>query len=220
MAGELLLGAHEARVVAALAEKAITTPQYYPMTANALMLASNQKNCRHPVMALNEGEVGAALNRLEEQGLVQRDDRSGRVVKWRHKFQHHLLLNPDAFALLVTLMLRGPQTLSELRANAAGLGGPADAAAAEALLKDLADRAQPLVVLLPRAPGRKEPRYAHTLCGVPTADEEAATPAAATRAPSAGPALAALEARLEALEARVAQLEGRTPPDDPDRNLA
>lgn len=219
MADDLKLGSHEARVLAALAEKAITTPKYYPMTANALMLASNQKNCRHPVMSLTEGDTGAALLKLEDLGLVQRDDRSSRAVKWRHTFRNHLLLNSDAFALLITLMLRGPQTLSELRANASGLGGPTDAAAAEALLKDLADRAQPLVVLLPRAPGRKEPRYAHTLCGVPTADEPASSPAAPPRSAS-GSALEALEERLTALEARVEQLEGQHPAGDPDGNLA
>ncbi len=215
---ELRLGPHEARVLGALAEKAITTPQYYPMTVNALMLASNQKNCRHPVMALNEGDTGAALNRLEELGLCRRDDRSGRVPKWRHNFRTHLLLESDAFALLVTLMLRGAQTLSELRANASGLGGPDDAEAAQALLKDLSDRAQPLVVLLPKSPGRKEARYAHSLCGVPESDDELVPAAAAARPANA--AVAALEERLAALEARVAQLEGRPAPADPNGNNA
>lgn len=207
-----------ARVLGALAEKAITTPQYYPMTVNALMLASNQKNCRHPVMALNEGDTGAALNHLEELGLCRRDDRSGRVPKWRHNFRTHLLLESDAFALLVTLMLRGPQTLSELRANASGLGGPAEADAAQALLKDLSDRAQPLVVLLPKSPGRKEARYAHTLCGVPEADDEPAFASAAPRPANA--TVAALEERLAALEARVAELEGRSGPTDPNGTIA
>jgi uncharacterized protein len=218
---ELLLGATEARVLAALAEKAITTPQYYPLTLNALMLAANQKNARDPVMKLTEGEVGAALNRLQELGLCARDDTLGRVPRWRHQFQHHLLLQPPPFALLLTLMLRGPQTVAELRANAAALGGPADAAATEALLADLADRAQPLVVLLPRAPGQKEARYAHTLCGPPSLPEPAApsrvavppSPAAPREAPAqSGPAIAALEQRLRLLEERVAALERAAAP--------
>lgn len=202
----LELSAAEARVIASLAEKAIATPQYYPMTVNALVLAANQKNNRDPVMKLSEGEVGAALNRLQDLGLCRRDDSLGRVPKWRHQFQHHLLLQGPPFAVLLTLMLRGPQTVAELRTHAAGLGGPADVEAAQAVLKDLADRAQPLVVLLPRTPGRKEARYAHTLSGPPAmpAAEEAPPPRAATP-----PASDALEERIRQLEARVAALEQR-----------
>lgn len=209
----LQLSPAEARVVAALAEKSITTPQYYPMTVNAVMLAANQKTSRYPVMNLTEGDVGAALNRLEQEKLVARDDRLGRVAKWRHQFQHHLLLQPPAFAVLITLMLRGPQTAAELRAHASGLGGPADADGLAGVLKDLSDRAEPLIVLLPRAPGQKEARYAHTLSGTPTLDS-LPPPAAAReeRAPAAD-ALAALEERLRALEARVEALEGK--PDAP-----
>ena len=206
----LLLTPIEARVIAALAEKSIATPQYYPMTVNALMLAANQKTCRDPVMQLREGDVGAALLDLAEKGLAARDDAGSRVPKWRQSFQHHLLLQPPLLAVLLTLMLRGPQTLSSLRSNAAMLGGPPDADGIEKALADLADRAQPLVVLLPRASGQKEARYAHTLCGPPEAAAEPA-PAPAVAAP-ARTALAELEARLQALEARVAALEGRAPP--------
>lgn len=159
----------EARVLAALVEKSVTTPQYYPMSVNAIMLAANQKTCRSPVTSLTEGEVGATLNHLEERNLVKRDPLSGRVTKWRHAFQHQLLLKPHTMAVLATLMLRGPQTLSELRTNASGMGGPGDAEALAAALHDLSDRAQPFVVLLPRGPGQKEARYAHTLSGVPEA---------------------------------------------------
>ena len=202
---DLLLTPVEARVIAALSEKSITTPQYYPMTVNAIMLASNQKSSRDPVMQLREGEVGAALLDLAEKGLAARDDAGSRVPKWRQSFQHHLLLQPPAFAVLVTLMLRGPQTPAELRSNAAALGGPADADGVGAVLKDFSDRAQPLVVLLPRAPGQKEPRYAHTLSGPP--EIPAAAAAAATPAPRA--TLAELEEKVRALEARVAALEAK-----------
>lgn len=202
----LELSAVEARVIASLAEKAIATPQYYPMTVNALMLAANQKNKRDPVMKLGEGEVGAALNRLQDLGLCRRDDSLGRVPKWRHQFQHHLLLQGPPFAVLLTLMLRGPQTVAELRAHAAGLGGPADVEATQAVLKDLADRAQPLVVLLPRAPGRKEARYAHTLSGPPEMPAAEEAPAPRVTTPSANDAL---EERIRLLEARVAALEQR-----------
>ena len=209
---DLQLSAIEARVVAALAEKAIATPQYYPMSVNALMLAANQKNSRDPVMKLTEGEVGAALNRLQELDLVRRDDSLGRVTKWRHQFQHHLLLQPAPFAVIVTLMLRGPQTVAELRANAAGLGGPADVEATQAALKELADRAQPLVVLLPRAPGHKEARYAHTLSGPPSLPEPVGAPSGATVAAEAAPTdISALEDRIRQLEERVAALEQLSP---------
>jgi uncharacterized protein YceH (UPF0502 family) len=222
----LLLTPAEARVIAALTEKSIATPQYYPMTVNAIMLACNQKSCRDPVMQLREGEVGAALLDLQDKGLAARDDQGSRVPKWRQSFQHHLLLQPPALAVLLTLMLRGPQTLSELRSNGATLGGPTDADGVERVLADLIDRAQPLVVLLPRAPGRKEARYAHTLCGPPEMPAVAEPVAAPTSAP-VGPygrdrnALAELEQRLRELEARVAALEAErgsargVPPADP-----
>jgi uncharacterized protein len=208
---EILFSPVEARVLAALVEKSITTPQYYPMSVNAVMLAANQKSSRNPVMSLAEGDTGAALNQLEERQFASRDEYSGRVVKWRHRFNHQLLLQPGPMALLVTLMLRGPQTLAELRANAAPLGGPADAATTQAALEDLSDRAQPLVVLLPRGAGQKEARYAHTLCGAPSLPAE---PAMAAEAPIAAPTrpsanAAAFEQRLAALEARVAALEER-----------
>ena|SRR5689334_16475980 len=204
----------EARVVAALAEKSITTPQYYPMTVNAIMLASNQKSCRAPVMQLKEGEVGAALLDLQEKGLAQRDDAGGRVPKWRQNFQHHLLLAPPAFAVLVTLVLRGPQTQSELRSNASTLGGPADADGVAAVLKDFGDRAQPLAVLLPRGHGQKEARWAHTLSGTPEVEKGVRSnfPAdqptvAAPQKMDLTPFSPSLEQRLAALEARVTALE-------------
>lgn len=190
-------------MLAAMVEKSITTPKYYPMTVNAILLAANQKSSRQPVMNLSEGETGAALNRLEEHKLVARDDFGGRAQKWRHHFHNQLLLKPPMMAVLATLMLRGPQTLAELRANAVGLGGPADAEGVNAALQDLSDRAQPLVTLLPRVSGQSTARYAHTLCGevaMPFAPETAA-PAAATNA------MAALMERIAALEARVAALE-------------
>ncbi|MGQ0586760.1 MAG: YceH family protein [Gammaproteobacteria bacterium] len=204
---ELLLTTLEARVIASLSEKSITTPQYYPMTVNAIMLAANQKSSRDPVMQLKEGEVGAALLDLAGKGLAQRDDAGSRVPKWRQSFQHHLLLQPHTFAVLVTLMLRGPQTQAELRSNAAALGGPSTAEGVAAALKDLADRAQPLVVLLPRGSGQKEARHAHTLSGPPELPA-APEPVAWVETPSG---LAALEERIRALEERVAQLEAKNP---------
>lgn len=208
---ELLLTPAEARVLAVLVEKSVLTPQYYPMTVNAIMLAANQKTVRNPVMSLSEGETGAALNSLESLRLVQRDTLSSRAVKWRQQMQHQLLLKPAELALLVTLMLRGPQTGSELRANAQALGGPADADGMQAALASLHDRAQPFVTELPRGAGQKEARQAHLLCGAPQPGVELRAPdvsGLAEPAPAAAPdALVRLEQRLAALEARVGELE-------------
>ena len=195
---DLLLSPEEARVVAALVEKSITTPKYYPMTTNALMAACNQKNCRYPLMQMSEGEVGAALRDLRDRELVAQDD-GGRALRWRHRLTHGLRLSRETQAVLVTLMLRGPQTLLELRAHAEALGGPADAEGVRAALDDLTDRAQPMVRLLERAPGQKEARYAHLLCGEDAIPEVAVAPAASSGGSASG--------RLEALEARVAVLE-------------
>lgn len=200
---KVLLSPNEARVLAALVEKSITTPQYYPLTVNALMLAANQKNARHPVMSLTEGDVGAALNQLEAEKFVTRDDLSGRVPKWRHRFNHQLLLKPHTQAVLAVLMLRGPQTAAELRSNGVGLGGPADADGLSAALADLSDRAQPLLMQLPRAAGQAAVRYAHLLCGEPVLPpEEAEAPRAAR-----GSQVGELEARVAELEVRLAELE-------------
>ncbi|MGH8442308.1 MAG: YceH family protein [Nevskiaceae bacterium] len=207
---DLLLTAVEARVIASLSEKSITTPNYYPMTVNALTLASNQKSSRDPVMQLKEGEVGSVLLDLAEKSLAQRDDAGSRVPKWRQNFQHHLLLQPATFAVLLTLMLRGPQTQAELRSNAVALGGPATAEGVVAALQDLADRSQPLVVLLPRSPGQKEARHAHTLSGPPELTAAPGPPAHAETPAPAG--RAAIEERLRALEERVAQLEAKNAP--------
>ena len=188
----------QARIVAALVEKSLTTPQYYPMTVNALMAACNQKNCRHPVMSLGEGEVGSGLLDLLELDLVA-EELGARVPRWRHRFKHQFLLNEVTLGVLVALMLRGPQTQAELRANTSNLGGPFEPQAIAQALEDLADRAQPLVKLLGTA-GHKGARYAHLLCGEEAIVEPVAT--AGRSAESSG-------SRLDALEARVAQLEAQ-----------
>lgn len=203
----LLLSAAEARVIASLTEKSLTTPDYYPMTVNGLMAACNQKSSRNPAMTLTEGEVGNALLTLEERGFVGRDDSSARATKWRSRFMHQLLLKPATQAVLVTLMLRSAQTTAELRANAAPLNGPADADGVQTALDDLADRAQPLVVTLPRITGQSAVRHAHLLSGEPVIPvfEESAAPRAASNADAR---FAALEARVAALEQKLAELGG------------
>ena len=193
----------EARVIAALVEKSLTTPQYYPLTEKALQAACNQKSCRNPLMSLSDGAVGQALRTLEERGFCRRDESSPRSVKWRHQFNHQMLLQPATQAVLVTLMLRGPQTVAELRSHAQGLKGPLDTAGIQEQLELLSDRAEPLVKVLERSAGQKESRYAHLLCG------EDEIPAATPAAPRASQSISDDAARIEALEARLEALEHR-----------
>lgn len=195
---ELTLTPVQARVIGALVEKSLSTPQYYPMTVNGLMAACNQKNCRHPVMSLREGEVGSALLDLLELDLVA-EEVGARAPRWRHRFKHQFLLNETTLGVLVALMLRGPQTVAELRANTSNLGGPFEPEAIEAALEDLADRGQPLVKRLGEG-GHKGTRYAHLLCG----EDAIVEPAASGGRGGEGSA-----SRLDALEARVAELEAQ-----------
>jgi uncharacterized protein YceH (UPF0502 family) len=134
---------------------------------------------------------------------------SGRVVKWRHQMQHQMLLKTPELAVLVSLMLRGAQTGSELRANAQPLGGPAEAEGLQTVLASLHDRAQPLVTELPRGAGQKEARLAHLLCGAPTPGAAPVAPDLRPQTPAADDGLLQLEQRLRALEARVGELEQR-----------
>lgn len=193
----------QGRVLAALVEKSMTTPQYYPLTVNALVNACNQKSARDPVMSLTQGEVGSALLDLQELDLVAETSDGGRVPKWRQRMKNQLLLQAPTQGVLTALLLRGPQTPAELRANANGLGGPDSAAAVLEALEDLADRAQSLVRQLPKGAGQKEARWAQLLTG----EEVVAawleqSPVPRTSAPSVN-----LLERIEALEARVAALE-------------
>ncbi|MEC9363353.1 MAG: DUF480 domain-containing protein, partial [Pseudomonadota bacterium] len=162
------------------------------------------------VMSLSEGDVGNALNSLEERKLVVRDSFSARAQKWRHQFQHQMMLKPETQAVLVALMLRGAQTQAELRAHAEALNGPTDLDGVQAALTDLADRAQPLVTELARAPGQSATRWAHLLCGAPAADAVApASPRSAAAAAPANDDIVALRERVAALEARMAGLEAQ-----------
>ena len=161
-------------MLGALIEKELTTPDYYPLTPNALVAACNQKNNRDPLMQLNEADIVAATDSLREKKLVWLVTLAGnRVAKYRHAFLdvYHV---PDAsVALLAELLLRGPQTVAELRTRGERMQPYADVAAVEALLQELATHAEgPFVVKLARESGRREARYAQLLCG-PVAAAEA-----------------------------------------------
>jgi uncharacterized protein len=202
MTTPLLLTPVEARVLATLMEKARTVPDSYPLTLNSLLLGCNQKTSREPLMELSEAEVSAALDTLREVGLVH-ETSGGRATKFTHNAQRGIGVPEQSAVLLGLLMLRGPQTAAELRLNAERWYRFADTSSVEGFLEEMQDRAQekggPLVIKLDRAPGAREQRWAHLLCG----QTEAATAAARTT-PTLGNA--ALQDRVTQLEQEVASL--------------
>jgi uncharacterized protein YceH (UPF0502 family) len=196
---DAMLTQEEARVLGCLMEKQRTTPDQYPMTLNGLVSACNQKSARHPVMTMSLGEVGHVVNQLRDRGLIHASF-TGRTERYDHKLVGTFLLSRQEQALLCVLMLRGPQTSGELRVNTARLADFKDLEHVAETLRGLIQRDRPLVVELPRQPGRREERYAHLLCGRPEVAEVAA------REPASGSGNGATERRLEALEAEVAAL--------------
>jgi hypothetical protein len=194
----------EARVLGVLVEKAKTTPDAYPLTLNSLTAGCNQKTSREPVMSLAESEVQAALEELRGRTLIMETfGASGRVLRYAHNFAKVYGVPAAAADLLAVLMLRGPQTASELRANCERLHHFADASAVEGYLDELAARESgALAIRLPRQAGAREPRWAHLLCG------DVPIPAAGVR-PDATPGLSDLAARVARLEEEVADLRAR-----------
>ncbi|MDQ3268744.1 MAG: YceH family protein [Pseudomonadota bacterium] len=204
-ATEPVLSEIDARILGSLVEKEATTPDTYPLTSNAIVLACNQKTAREPTMQLEPGEVGNALRRLEVRGWV-RSQHSGRTERYSHRVEKMLDLTKPQAALLALLMLRGPQTLHELLSRSERLASFASADDVQHALERLAQREPPLVRHLPRQGGQREDRYAHLLSGEPALPAfSPASPAAA----SSGLAdrVASLEARIDSLEARLAALE-------------
>jgi uncharacterized protein YceH (UPF0502 family) len=191
----------EARVLGALMEKEITTPEYYPLSLNALVNACNQKSSRDPVMELGEADVRTALFDLEGLGLV-RTLADTRVSKFENRTRDGLNLRRDEFAVICLLLLRGPQTSAELRARAERLYSFDDNAAVIATLERLATREEPLTVSLQRQPGAREVRWAHLLSGA-VSEATAFTPRE-NEAPHAD-----LSQRVEELEKLVRSLEER-----------
>ena len=154
----------EARVLGVLVEKQITVPDTYPLSLNTLVAGCNQKTARDPVLNASDAEVLAALDGLKSISLAF-EGSSSRVTRYEHNAVRGLNVAASAVALLTLLLLRGPQTSAELRANVERLHKFADMAAIEAVLHGLADRFPPRALLLPRTPGAREPRWAHLLCG-------------------------------------------------------
>jgi len=194
----------EARIVASLVEKEATTPDTYPLTLNAIVLACNQKTAREPFMQLEPGEVGHALRQLESRGWVK-SQHASRADRYVHRVEAKLDLSRAHTALVALLMLRGPQTASELLTRIERLAkfdSPGDMAYA---LERLSQREPAMVRLLPRQGGQREDRYAHLLSGEPVIVASSAAPSSVAGNSSA----LALGERVAMLEMRLAEIESR-----------
>jgi uncharacterized protein len=155
----------EARVLGCLIEKEITTPDYYPLSLNALQNAANQKSNRDPVMDLDEEPIRRALHSLSDQGLARSAATDARVAKFEHRLADVFNFHRHEIALICVLLLRGPQTPGELRTRTERLYAFDDLNGVHSALNLLMNRQPPLVKLLARQPGTKEARYAHLLSG-------------------------------------------------------
>jgi uncharacterized protein YceH (UPF0502 family) len=161
----IILSEIEARVLGCLVEKDITTPEYYPLSLNALVHACNQKSNRDPLMNLEEDVVRQALRGLGEQMLARSASGDSRVAKYEHRLADTFNFTRPETAILCELLLRGPQTPGELRSRAERMHPFEDLSVVQSTLKHLMEREPPLLKLLPRQPGNKEARYVHLLSG-------------------------------------------------------
>lgn len=193
----------ESRVLGVLVEKALTTPEQYPLSLNAVVNGSNQKNNRDPIITMDEGRAFEALEGLRTKGLVVRSDMAGsRVNKYRHQAGDVLHVRAAELVLLTELLLRGPQTLGELRGRASRMHPFESLDAVKNMLGALMTREEPLVRELPPSPGSRAERYAQLLC--PDLHPLDAPPPAAAPAPQ--PSDPSLASRVTALEAEVTGL--------------
>lgn len=198
----------EIRVLGSLMEKELTTPENYPLSLNSLVSACNQKSNRDPVLSLTESEVQKALEGLGARGLARLTTTGGRVAKYVHSAADKLGLDVPARAILAELMLRGAQTAGELRNRAERMAPFADIEAVDGVLGELMREAPPMVVRLPRQPGRKEARYAQVFGGMPELPEEAEDDEPARE--RAVPYKLPMSGRLQKLENEIADLRAET----------
>ena len=209
----LILNEYELRVLGALVEKQIATPDYYPMTLNALTNACNQKNHRDPVTSFDEATVVRALDSLREKNLTYVFHGSdARVPKYGQLFSKVYDLNPQETAVLIVLMLRGPQTPGELRSRTPHLITFDSLSQVEETLQNLAARSEALTVKLPRVAGMKEARYAHQLSGAVNVEEIAVTlrpEPAGVQVRADNERVARLEAEVETLRQELSELKAQ-----------
>jgi uncharacterized protein YceH (UPF0502 family) len=199
---ETPLDALECRILGCLVEKQLSTPEYYPLTVNALVNACNQSSNREPVMVVDEEAALTGLESLRRRGLLYVFTGAGsRVLKYEHRLEEGLHLSVQESAILAELLVRGSQTPGELRTRCTRMYAFQDLAEVEAGLQALMEAEVPLALRLPRAPGAREARIAHLLSG--PVDSEAAAAPLATHAPSR---VALLEAEIEQLKVQLALL--------------
>jgi uncharacterized protein YceH (UPF0502 family) len=204
-----LLSLLETRVLGVLIEKERTVPDSYPLTLNALISGCNQKTSRDPIVNATETDVQAAIDSLKAMNLVI-ESSGGRVQRYSHNFERVLHVPRQASALLAVLMLRGPQTVGELRINCERLHSFADISSVEAFLRELADRpAGALVTELPRQAGSRENRWAHLLSGTPELKETVAKAPVSGDSGLAVSELASVKANVARLEAEVVELKAQ-----------
>ena len=197
----VILTETEVRVLGSLIEKQLTTPEYYPLTLNALVAACNQKSNRDPVVSYDENTVTAALDTLRDKNLVYTFHGStSRVVKYKHMFPNVYEIDAAAVAVMDALMLRGPQTVGEIRGRTDRLYDFSGLSEVQETLDKLAHRDEPLIVRLERQVGQKDARYAHLLSGE---IDVASLPVARERTATAGQS-----ERVDALVAEIESLKG------------
>jgi uncharacterized protein len=201
----LQLSPTEVRVLGALVEKEITTPEYYPLSLNALVNACNQKSNREPVMTLDEESVRKALRSLTDQSLARSASGDSRVPKFEHRLNELYNFHRHEIAVLDVLMLRGPQTPGELRTRAERMYAFEDLEAVHSALNLLMRREPPLVKVLARQPGTKESRFMHLLSGDVVPEDVTVGPAESLEAASDAVSTRDRE-RIEQLESEVAEL--------------
>lgn len=197
-----MLNEIEARVLGCLIEKAATTPEQYPLTANAAMVAANQKTSREPVMDLELGAVGHALRTLEDKKLV-RCQHASRASRYEHRFEEVYTVTGPQRVILCLLLLRGPQTAPELLTRSERMIKFSDVEQVRDTLDRLTRRQPAMAVKIPRQSGQREERYMHLLCGSEHADRAAAH---MPRGESSDGASSGLVDRVQALEEQVARL--------------
>ena len=201
----------ETRVLGVLVEKQHTVPDAYPLTLNALVAGCNQKTSRDPVLDASDAEVQATVDHLRTLSLIV-ESSGGRVMRYAHNVERVLAVPSQSVALLATLMLRGPQTVSELRINTERIHRFADVSAVEAFMHELESRpAGSLVTELPRQPGTRETRWTHLMSGAPVIDATSAAIAgnemlAVSEVAALKANLGRVEEELSALKAVVAKL--------------
>ena len=205
----ILLSEIETRVLGSLVEKELTTPEYYPLSLNALVNACNQKSNRDPVVNLGEDAVRQALRTLDKKGLAgPADNMVSRVSKYEHRLQEAYNFTRHEIAILSELLLRGPQTPGELRSRADRMHKFDDLGIVQSTLQRLMKREPPLVKVLPRQPGTKEARYAHLLSGdVEISLPDSAAGVAVTSSANSGDRIARLEGQVENLQSEIADLK-------------